>query len=398
MNSVRILHLNIGKRKAAQSSLFNDTKLKNFSAISVVEPYIFVNPENDELMIPQDRTWQCFQPTTRNHETHPRHSFRSVIWTHTKIRASQITVDCHDITAIVMHLDKRSILLISCYDPRDGATLEEREEALGTRTDMIIATMARARTDIGGEVDTIICADLNRHHTVWGGRDISIQHGRRTEGDKVVNFMHETSVQSMLKPGIVTWEHPSLDQQSTIDLVLGSSGIQEKLITCDIHPIDHGSDHKAIATNLGSELPTTPQRRGKRQYSNADWNRVRARLKEALNTTTWNETLRIAGELDQEAEKFTTTTNEILEDLVPRARQSPYNKRWWTAELTELRNEYTARRNRITTLRRRGEDTERARSLANAAKRTFHNAISRQKQDHWKEFLDNPENVWKAAK
>ena len=98
-----------------------------------------------------------------------------------------------------------------------------------------------------------------------------------------------------------------------------------------------------------------------------------------------------AEEPEREAECTITTITQVLEELVPRARESPYNKRWWTRELTGLRDEHTTRRNRVTTRRRRGEDIERARKLADSARRSFHNTIDRQKRDH-------PENVWKAAK
>lgn len=68
-----------------------------------------------------------------------------------------------------------------------------------------------------------------------------------------------------------------------------------------------------------------------------------------------------AEELEDESEHTTITTiTQALGELDPRASKSPYNKRWWTGELLGLRDEYTTRRNRVTTLRRRGEETEKA--------------------------------------
>ncbi|PSK37231.1 hypothetical protein B9Z65_1973 [Elsinoe australis] len=112
-----------------------------------------------------------------------------------------------------------------------------------------------------------------------------------------------------------------------------------------------------------------PRRKGKRLYRDADWDQIRTYLKNNLAKADQTAPPTNAGELEREADDTTTTITRVLEELIPRARESPYNKRWWTRELTELRDE-----------------------------RTFHNAIDRQKRDHWKDFLDNPENVWKAAR
>jgi hypothetical protein len=53
---------------------------------------------------------------------------------------------------------------------------------------------------------------------------------------------------------------------------------------------------------------------------------------------------------------FVNGINAILEEHVPRAKESPYAKRWWLKDLTLLRQDYTAKRNKATTLRRRGDD------------------------------------------
>jgi hypothetical protein len=55
MNRLRILHLNVGKRLAVQQSLLNDDTLKDFDAITVLEPYIFRHSRTGDPTIAQDR-------------------------------------------------------------------------------------------------------------------------------------------------------------------------------------------------------------------------------------------------------------------------------------------------------------------------------------------------------
>lgn len=381
------------------SLLLNDETIKDFQAITVVEPYIFANPDNNETTIPQDYRWQSFRPTTLRTDVLPRFTFRTAIWVNARCKATQIPVECSDTTAVILDTGDAHLLLVASYEPRDGAGKAEKEEAMRVRIENITEVRRKADEEVRGAMNMLICADWNRYHPLWGGPEVLQQRERAKEGEQIVSFMHQMGLQSLLMAGTPTWEHTTLDQRSTIDLVLGSGGIQDKLITCGIHEIDHGSDHKAIVTKMRSARSSDdPRRKGKRLYRHADWDQIKTYLENTLVKADPTAPPSNAEELEREAEYTIRTITQVLEELVPRARESPYNKRWWTKELTGLRDEFTARRNRVTTLRRRGEDTERARKLADSARRSFHNAIDQQKRDHWKDFLDNPENVWKAAK
>lgn len=253
------------------------------------------------------------------------------------------------------------LLLVASYEPRDGANKAEKEEAMRARIENIAEVRGRVEEEVHGAIDFLICADWNRYHPLWGGPEVLQQRERVKEGEQIVSFMHRAGLQSLLTAGTPTWEHTTLDQRSTIDLVLGSEGVQDKLVTCGIHEIDHGSDHKAIVTKMRSAQADKPRRKGKRLYRDANWDQIRTYLKNNLAKADQTAPPTNAGELEREADDTTTTITRVLEELIPRARESPYNKRWWTRELTELRDEYTTRRNRATTLRRRGEDTEGAR-------------------------------------
>jgi hypothetical protein len=104
MNRLRVLHLNVGKRPAVQQSLLNDNTLKDFDAMTVLEPYIFRHPQTGDPTIAQDHRWEVFRPTITRSDGHARHAFRAAIWVNSRCRATQIIADSYDVTAVIIHL------------------------------------------------------------------------------------------------------------------------------------------------------------------------------------------------------------------------------------------------------------------------------------------------------
>ena len=73
---------------------------------------------------------------------------------------------------------------------------------------------------------------------------------------------------------------------------------------------------------------------------------------------------------------------ETVDTLTPRAKPSPYAKRWWTRYLTKLRQVYTYWRNSARAQRRDGEALPELEQQARVAAKQYHDSIRKQQRLH----------------
>ncbi|KAM4063865.1 endonuclease/exonuclease/phosphatase [Hirsutella rhossiliensis] len=220
----------------------------------------------------------------------------------------------------------------------------------------------RFRNGTGNRTDVVLAGDFNRHDLLWGGDEVSAR--RQGKGP---------------------------DKESTIDLVLASAELADEVISCVIHPTEHGSDHRAIQTTFDIQVPERmfPQRLLLR---NAPWVAIAARVEDELRPLPWN-----VG-VQTQADQLMRVVTKVLHDLTPRAQPPPYAKRWWTKDLTRLRRTYTYWRNQARAQRRAGQSRPDLEQRAKEAAKEYHDNLRRQKKAHWDDFVTDESNIWKAVK
>ncbi|KYK58873.1 reverse transcriptase [Drechmeria coniospora] len=217
----------------------------------------------------------------------------------------------------------------------------------------------------GRRADVVLTGDFNRHDLLWGGDEVSAR--RQGEGEPIVDLMNEHGLCSLLPRGTKTWQ--GQDRGSTIDLMLTTPELADEKVACDIHPTEHGSDHRAIQTTFGVEMPdrNVTQRL---LFKNAPWILIGARVED----------------------KSGRSLGRSI------AQPPPYAKRWWTKDLTRLRRTYTYWRNQARAQRRAGLARPDLERRAKDAAKEYHDAIRGQRKAHWEDFVAEDVNIWSAAK
>lgn len=193
--------------------------------------------------------------------------------------------------------------------------------------------------------------------------------------------MNDHGLHSLLPRGTKTWQGPSLGLDSTIDLVLGTEELADEVVKCAIHPTEYGSDHRPIQTVIDIDVPHQDVEPGL-LFKNAPWTAIRQRISKELKSVCW-----WARGLQGQTDKFMEIVMGAIKDLTPRAKPTPYAKRWWTTDLTQLRHIYTFWRNQARSQRRAGRAVPDLERRAKQASKEYHDAVRGRKWQHWDDFL-----------
>jgi hypothetical protein len=135
-----------------------------------------------------------------------------MLWIRKDIEAEQVPMQSSDLTAAVLRLPDRSMLVVSVY------VKGENTAALLDTTGKLHRLIQETRARIGIRVDVVLAGDFNRHDQLW---EVMMSHRKGKERrDPIIDLMNEHALRSLLPRGTKTWQQG--DQESTIDLVLAS--------------------------------------------------------------------------------------------------------------------------------------------------------------------------------
>lgn len=377
-HGLRIRSLNCNRRYEVLVSLLNNSDPKLFDILCIQEPpptfarFPSLCPYNWDRITPLPSGGDVIKCFIYVSKRIPSCSYSPIALPHANISAIRILI--HNLP----------ISLFNIYNPPDTT---QTIETLSAHLQGQFATS-------DAEDAIILIGDFNKHDPLWAG-PLHPTRSARSTADPLLDLIVRHGLELCLEPGTPTYLSSAHQTWSTLDLLLVSGDSLLPLLNyCRTFDGD-ASDH----LGLEAEFKICPDHltpAAKPRFREVDWEEFSKRVSRHFETNPLPSQVDTPANLDLLVDKLEAGISNTLKALVPVSKSSMYRNRWWTPQLTALRQTYRRLQRKI-----HKTDTSHASWKAMREARNRYTAeITRQKRAHWKQFLDQltQAQLWTAAR
>ena len=135
-----------------------------------------------------------------------------------------------------------------------------------------------------------------------------------------------------------------------------------------------------------------------RNFCNVDWEKFEKALEAKLGRAGPPTRIRLPDEIESSCLKLTKSLQETIDEEVPTAELGIKAKRWWTKELTKLRQEANRKGRRAS--KYKDWPDHHTHAERKEASQHFHRTLEHTKRQHWRDWLEKADDpdIWTAHK
>ena len=385
-SNIKIWQQNARKSARNTNYILNTADPSKYDIILIQEPWF------DHLGKTRGtHNWRIVYPLTIYHDDHD--PIRSIILINTNISTNIYTtldIPCSDIMAVRLKGDFSYCSIFNIYnDCTNNNTTTALQNYLSTHSSEALPSPTDHMLWLG---------DFNQHHPLWETNDNRHLYNSADMINPLIDLITEHNMVIALPPEIPTyetvtsnWTHP--------DNVWRNDNPNDPITICDVDPAIRPpqADHLPIITVLdlpilrASTFPTC-------NMCEANFETINEKLQALLANRGPAQRIWSKEELEMAVNALVETIQEVLDQEVSTTKPSPFTKRWWTKELTELKREQT----RLSKLsyRYRGVRDHTVHAEFKSATNKLSNRIDETKKEHWTEWLEsaNSRDIYTANK